>query len=181
MPKEVSLDAKAVSSSSDAKEISHEALADRGWVAFQQGSVDEAVKLLEQAVNLCSDNSSYHRRLGLVYWETGGEQGKERAVAQLVEAARLNPREADVFRYLGHYYQQNARDTRRAARCYQKAITLNSEDEEAGEALCNLLEQGGQLVLEAAICREACQHSPRAFWAWRRLGFMEVIDLCTLL
>ncbi len=66
MPKEVSLDAKAVSSSSDAKEISHEALADRGWVAFQQGSVDEAVKLLEQAVNLCSDNSSYHRRLVLL-------------------------------------------------------------------------------------------------------------------
>jgi len=68
----------------------------------------------------------------LVYWETGGEQGKERAVAQLVEAARLNPRDADVFRYLGHYYQQNARDTRRAARCYQKAITLDSEDGEAG-------------------------------------------------
>ncbi len=60
------MDAKAVSSSSDAKEISHEALADRGWVAFQQGSVDEAVKLLEQAVNLCGDNSSYHRRLVLL-------------------------------------------------------------------------------------------------------------------
>jgi len=66
MPKEVSFDAKAVSSSSDAEEISHEALADRGWVAFQQGSVDEAVKLLEQAVNLYGDNSSYHRRLVLL-------------------------------------------------------------------------------------------------------------------
>lgn len=69
---------------------------------------------------------------GLVYWETGERSGKERAVAQLVEAARLDPKEAGVFRYLGHYYNQIAGDTRRAARSYQKAITLDPEDAEAG-------------------------------------------------
>lgn len=69
---------------------------------------------------------------GLVYLETGGRSGMERAVAQLVEAARLDPREADVFRYLGHYYRQIAGDTRRAARSYQKAIMLDPEDAEAG-------------------------------------------------
>lgn len=23
------------------------------------------------------------------------------------------------------------------------------------------------------MCREACQRSPRAYWAWRRVGFLE--------
>lgn len=69
---------------------------------------------------------------GLSYWETGEQSGKERAVAQLVEAARLDPKEAGVFRYLGHYYYQIAGDMRRAARSYQKAINLDPEDLEAG-------------------------------------------------
>lgn len=30
-------------------------------------------------------------------------------------------------------------------------------------------------MLEGAICREACQHSPKAYWAWRRLGFIQVL------
>lgn len=33
-------------------------------------------------------------------------------------------------------------------------------------------------MLEGAICREASQHSPRAYWAWRRLGFIQVC-LCS--
>ncbi|KAG0566179.1 hypothetical protein KC19_7G044100 [Ceratodon purpureus] len=152
----------------------HWALSEQGWLIFKKGNIEKAVRLLEQAVEVCGDNSTYRRRLGLVYWETGERSGKERAVAQLVEAARLDPREAGVFRYLGHYYYQIAGDLRRAARSYQKAITLDPEDSEAGEALCNLLEQGGQIVLEGAICREASQHSPRAYWAWRRLGFIQV-------
>ena len=72
-----------------------------------------------------------------MYWETGERSGKERAVAQLVEAARLDPREAVVFRYLGHYYSQIAGDLRRAARSYQKAITLDPEDAEAGVGYTN--------------------------------------------
>uniref|UniRef100_A0A7I4FVI3 Superkiller protein 3 n=1 Tax=Physcomitrium patens TaxID=3218 RepID=A0A7I4FVI3_PHYPA len=152
----------------------HWALAEKGWLDFKKGNAENAVHLLEKAVAICGNNSTYRRRLGLSYWETGEQSGKERAVAQLVEAARLDPKEAGVFRYLGHYYYQIAGDMRRAARSYQKAINLDPEDLEAGEALCNLLEKGGQIVLEGAICREASQHSPRAYWAWRRLGYIQV-------
>jgi len=42
------------------------------------------------------------------------------------------------------------------------------------EALCNLLDQGGKDSLEVVVCREASEMSPRAFWAFRRLGFLQV-------
>jgi hypothetical protein len=42
------------------------------------------------------------------------------------------------------------------------------------EALCDLLDQGGKDSLEVALCLEATKISPRAFWAFRRLGFLLV-------
>ena len=42
------------------------------------------------------------------------------------------------------------------------------------EALCALLDGGGQVLLELTTCREASQKSPRSFWAFRRLGYLQV-------
>ncbi|PNX95913.1 tetratricopeptide repeat protein 37-like, partial [Trifolium pratense] len=42
------------------------------------------------------------------------------------------------------------------------------------EALSDLLDQGGKDSLEVALCLEATKISPRAFWAFRRLGFLLV-------
>ena len=42
------------------------------------------------------------------------------------------------------------------------------------EALCDLLDQGGKETLQIAACREASEKSPRAFWAFRRLGYLQV-------
>lgn len=42
---------------------SHWALAEQGWLAFQKGMLDKALHLLEQAVEICGDNSTYRRRL----------------------------------------------------------------------------------------------------------------------
>jgi len=42
------------------------------------------------------------------------------------------------------------------------------------EALCNLLDQEGKDSLEVVVCREASEMSPRAFWAFQRLGFLQV-------
>lgn len=40
--------------------------------------------------------------------------------------------------------------------------------------MCNLLDHEGKESLEVAICREASEKSPRAFWAFRRLGYVQV-------
>lgn len=42
------------------------------------------------------------------------------------------------------------------------------------EALCDLLDDGRKETLEVAACREASEKSPRAFWAFRRLGYLQV-------
>jgi hypothetical protein len=42
------------------------------------------------------------------------------------------------------------------------------------EALCDLLDVEGKESLELAVCNEASGKSPRAFWAFRRLGYLQV-------
>lgn len=42
------------------------------------------------------------------------------------------------------------------------------------EALCDLLDKEGKESLEVSVCREASGKSPKAFWAFRRLGYMLV-------
>jgi len=41
-------------------------------------------------------------------------------------------------------------------------------------ALCDLLDQQGKESLEASLCREASAKSPKAFWAFRRLGYLQL-------
>jgi hypothetical protein len=43
------------------------------------------------------------------------------------------------------------------------------------EALCDLLDAEGKESLELAVCKEASAKSPRAFWAFRRLGYLQVL------
>ncbi|VAH17868.1 unnamed protein product [Triticum turgidum subsp. durum] len=101
------------------------------------------------------------------------KQGAEEEAERLLAAAKLNPNDGGHFRSLGHHYAR-AGDAQRAARCYQRAVALDPDDAEAGEALCDLLDAEGKESLELAVCKEAAGKSPRAFWAFRRLGYLQV-------
>lgn len=154
----------------------HWALAELGWLVFQRGDFDNAYTLLVEAVHGQPDIASYHYRLGLIYWKAGDivQSPKEKAVEQFILTVKLDPHNGDAYRFLGNYYNLSARDKQRATKCYQKCVALNPEDSEAGEALCDILDSGGQETLEAVICHDASQRSRRAFWAWRRMGFIQV-------
>lgn len=112
----------------------------------------------------------------MLLWEECDE--KEKAAEQFVVAAKLNPgiEKGGAFRYLGLYYAglDSQSHTQRALKCLQKAASLNPDDSIAGEALCDLLDQQGKESLEVAVCREASQNSPRAFWAFQRLGYLQL-------
>ncbi|KAM0878423.1 hypothetical protein ACQ4PT_034890 [Festuca glaucescens] len=104
------------------------------------------------------------------------KQVAEEEAERLLAAAKLNPNDGGPFRSLGHHYAR-AGDAQRAARCYQRAVTLDPDDAEAGEALCDLLDVEGKESLELAVCKEAAGKSPRAFWAFRRLGYLQALGL----
>ncbi|KAK4486866.1 hypothetical protein RD792_006174 [Penstemon davidsonii] len=133
---------------------------------------DSTINHLQESVNSNPTDSTLQFNLGVLLWEKGEkrEELKEKAVEHFVIAAKLNPQNGDAFRYLGHYY--NRPEPQRALKCYQRAVTLNPDDSEAGDAICNLLEEGGKESLVLAVCREASEKSARAFWAFRRLGYL---------
>ncbi|KAL5778461.1 hypothetical protein ACOSP7_011387 [Xanthoceras sorbifolium] len=127
---------------------------------------------LEKSLDANPDDPSLHFDLGVCLWER--PESKETAAEHFVNAVKLNPQNAAAFRYLGHYYSGVSVDTQRALKCYQRAVSLNPDDSDSGDALCDLLDQGGKESLELAVCREAADKSPKAFWAFRRIGFLQL-------
>lgn len=71
---------------------------------------------------------------GVLLWEKGeGKQEmREKALEHFMVAAKLNPQNADAFRYLGHYYARVSPEPQRALKCYQRAVALNPDDSDAG-------------------------------------------------
>ncbi|XP_021600891.2 tetratricopeptide repeat protein SKI3 isoform X4 [Manihot esculenta] len=131
---------------------------------------------LEESVEDHPEDPSLRFNLGLLLWEKGGQfkEFKEKAAEHFVISAKLNPHNAAAFAYLGHYYSRFTADSQRALKCYERAITLNPDDSESGESLCDMLDHSGKETLEQAVCGEASEKSPRAFWAFRRLGYLHL-------
>ncbi|KAM0941484.1 putative tetratricopeptide-like helical domain superfamily [Dioscorea sansibarensis] len=136
---------------------------------------------MQETLDSDPSNPSHHFNLGLLFWrrgeEAGGDESKElkgRAAEHFLASAKLNPSDGASFRLLGHYYSRVSLDVQRASKCYQRAVSLDPEDFEAGEALCELLDASGKESLEVSTCREIAEKSRRAFWAFRRLGYLQV-------
>lgn len=126
---------------------------------------------LQESVESHPEDPSRRFNLGKYLWERG-DTCKETAAEHLLMAAKLNPENGEAFRYLGHYYISV--DTQRALKCYQRAVFIDPNDLDSGEAMCNLLDKQGKESLQVAVCKEASAKSPRAFWAFSRLGFLLV-------
>ncbi|PIN19633.1 TPR repeat-containing protein [Handroanthus impetiginosus] len=134
----------------------------------------DAIKQLQELANSKNDPSA-HFNLGVLLWEKGErrQEIRKEAVEHFMIAVKLNPQNAAAFRYLGHYYAHISPEPQRALKCYQRAVALNPDDSEAGEAICDVLDEGGKESLVLAVCREASERSARAFWAFRRLGYLQ--------
>ncbi|XP_051140393.1 tetratricopeptide repeat protein SKI3 [Andrographis paniculata] len=132
--------------------------------------VSVAIDELRESLKSNPNDPAVQFNLGELLWIRGD---KKNAVEHLMLAAKLNPLNAAAFRYLGDYYAHISPEPQRSLKCYQRAVTLNPDDLEAGEAICNLLDEAGKESLELAICHEASEKSPRAFWAFRRMGYLQ--------
>lgn len=139
---------------------------------------------LQDSVQVHPQDPALRFRLGVLLWGKGDAQSKEKAAEHFVISAKLNPQNAAAFAYLGRYYsslsllrpsEADANAQRdRALKCYQRAVSLDPNDSESGEALCDMLDAAGKESLEVAVCRDASLKSARAFWAFRRLGFLHI-------
>lgn len=135
----------------------------------QRAAVVE-LRELEKSVEANPDDPSLRFNLAVYLWERC--ECKEKAAEHFVLAVKLNPQNATAFKYLGHYYYE--KEKVRALKCYQRAVSLNPDDSQSGDALCDMLDQTGKETLELSHCTEASQKSPRAFWAFRRLGYIHL-------
>ncbi|KAL7128860.1 hypothetical protein ABFS83_13G022300 [Erythranthe nasuta] len=143
-------------------------------MALEEEEHFASIKQLEESVNSNPTDPSLHFNLGVLLWERGEKDAemREKAVEHLMVAAKLNPQNGAAFRYLGHYYALVSPEPQRALKCYQRAVSLNPEDSDAGEAICDLLDEEGKESLVLAVCRGASEMSARAFWAFCRLGYL---------
>ncbi|KAL8088263.1 tetratricopeptide repeat protein SKI3 isoform X1 [Apium graveolens] len=137
---------------------------------------DSVLIQLQQSVHSNPDDSSLHFNLAAYLWGTSTDIKtiKEKAAEHFVISAKLNPLNPDAFRYLGDYYSQVCLDSARALKCYQRALSLSPNDSYIGGSICDMLDKQGKESLEIAVCRDVSEKSPRAFWAFRRLGFLQV-------
>ncbi|CAI0463768.1 unnamed protein product [Linum tenue] len=133
-------------------------------------------KELENSVAAHPEDASLRFQLGVSLWENSGDssESKEKAAEHFVVSAKYNPGHGPTFRYLGHYYCRVSLDSQRALKCYRRALAIDPDDSESGEALCDMLDSSGNETLELAVCKEACEKSPRAFWAFRRRGYLHL-------
>uniref|UniRef100_A0A4W5KN27 SKI3 subunit of superkiller complex n=1 Tax=Hucho hucho TaxID=62062 RepID=A0A4W5KN27_9TELE len=116
----------------------------------------------------------YYFLLGWLYWDMGEESRRDRSKAHthLLKAAKLDPYLGSVFRYLGHYYREVARDQGRARGCYKRAFELDSNDSESGAASVDLSMKEGDMDTALAVLQSVIERATpgSAKWAWMRRG-----------
>ncbi|XP_010773208.1 tetratricopeptide repeat protein 37-like, partial [Notothenia coriiceps] len=88
------------------------------------------------------------------------------------QAAKLDPNLGCVFRYLGHYYREVAKDPARARGCYKKAFEMDKDDAESGAASVDLSMEQGDMDTALAILQSVIEKATpgSAKWAWMRRG-----------
>ncbi|KAI9906750.1 hypothetical protein PsorP6_004433 [Peronosclerospora sorghi] len=153
------------------------ALCLRGWMQYQLGDLEEARMLLEANLRKIelSDMSARGRalkRVAIVYWHVGGtlQTAKTGCFGQLLQAAKLTPSDGEIFSWLGKWYQEIANDILRAEKCYLKALSLSSWDEQAGMNLSKLYDMQGNYEANVRLWEQVTKNNETApTWALLRL------------
>ena len=98
------------------------------------------------------------------------------AQAQLLKAVQLDQNYGPSYTALGHFYVQVDRDFVRGKKCYQKALTLVSNDDEAGVHLADIYIMENNVDLALSLYKKVTSEDPKAAWAWKRIGYFELIE-----
>ncbi|OJD35987.1 translation repressor antiviral protein ski3 [Diplodia corticola] len=128
-------------------------------------------------------------RIGICIWEIDptrqARKDRTGAYASFLQAIKTNPSLAPAYTSLGIYYQDYARDKRRARQCFQKAFELSASELEAAERLArSFADQGDwdivEVVAERAIESGKCRPAPGSkkkkgvSWPFSAMGIVQM-------
>ena len=139
-------------------------------VFVESNKADSAISFLINVIENNPDDSEAKLSLGSVYLKRFAVNNDpiEKKLSQqiLLEAAKLNPKNADTFSLLGYWFEIVG-DNGRAIGCYTKALTLDPCHPVAGRGISRLL----QYSHVKKLCSDAVSiTSSIVGWAWEYLG-----------
>ncbi|XP_067263690.1 tetratricopeptide repeat protein 37 [Chanodichthys erythropterus] len=151
-----------------------EGLTLRGLTHVAKEQLKQAEESFLEALSRSPDDGELYFLLGRLYWNMGEEIRRDRSKAHthLLKAAKLDPYLGSVFRFLGHYYREVAKDQGRARGCYKRAFELDSSDAEAGAATVDLSMEQGDMDSALTVLQSVTERATpgSAKWAWMRRG-----------
>lgn len=137
-----------------------------GMIAYQMGSHDTAVDLIERAIKRNAKVSYYHCNLGLVL----SAQGKlDAAIARYRQALALQPDYVEACNNLGNALMDQGK-LEEAVTCLRRALSLNPKVAETHNNLGNVLKDQGKLGEAVACYRQALALRPDYAEAHSNLG-----------
>jgi Flp pilus assembly protein TadD len=137
-----------------------------GIFALQFGWSGLAIELIQKAIAVDPDQSTYHCNLGLVLTEAGR---LDDAIASCRRAIELRPDSATAFNNLGNALRQN-KQTRLAIDALDNALQLQPRFPEAYNNLGNALQESGDLEHAIGAYRQALVLRPEYPQALCNLG-----------
>lgn len=93
-----------------------------------RGSYEEAIDVLGAVL----DTSEAWQILGTIYWKMSNYS---HSLMAFLKGIHADPNDWECLVYLGHYYREHGNDLEKSRKCYQKALRINPNSEEAGAGL----------------------------------------------
>ncbi|XP_056022044.1 SKI3 subunit of superkiller complex protein-like [Ostrea edulis] len=159
-------------------EVCKDKTALEGCVMFYKTEYTKSAAIFYELMKQDDSNSQYHLMYAKALWfdRERLQDNLQACHTAFLKSAKLDPYHSEPFEYLGRFYTEVQRDRVKGKRCFQKAFDLDGNNDRAGEALCDLMNELGeeedafQLLLSVTSKASAgcCK------WAWLRLGLYQV-------
>ncbi|KAJ3339919.1 Superkiller protein 3 [Entophlyctis luteolus] len=145
-----------------------------GWCAFLSDNVTQAFDLVSQALKI-RDCALHNFRMGKILWrlEDGGR--KSEAYRFLIKCVKQDPGHHGAFTAIGQFCLEVENNPVRARKCFEKALDVNFNDEEAVLSLVKLMLSNEEVIEAKARLNEFISTettaTKRSALVWRYLGF----------
>lgn len=144
---------------------------DRALRTAQRGEYKRAIQQLHQVLAVLPGHAVARRNLGMAYEEIGDV---ERAKDHIIEALKLDPKDAWSYVLLGNIYMKREKNYDRADKLYRRALELTPNDAMLLANYGALMAEKGNAEQAAEFFERAIQADPQYPHAYYSLGLLAV-------